>query len=260
MRPTFQREVDRRKDCEIALADLILVCSSLARDSFVEAGVDVSRIVVLPLGVDLERFYPLDSSKIDKNRIAKFIFVGHISAQKGADLLLRACRRLTQEKLPFELTLVGSTAPEPDLVEQFKPFGRILGQVPHVELGDIYRNNNCFVLPSRFDSFGLVVAEAMACGLAAVVSNSVGARDLVESGRNGWIIPSNDSDALYQIMAECARNPKKLHEMGQAARKTAEQIGWQVYRAHAAEIVGGFLNTYRKKMENAFLSEGAYVV
>jgi glycosyltransferase involved in cell wall biosynthesis len=260
LRPAFQREVNLRKDREIALADLILVCSSLARDSFIEAGVDGRRIAVLPLGVDLERFYPANHSMPSANCIAKFVFVGHISAQKGADVLLRACQRLRQEGLPFELTLVGSNAPQPDLVEQFKPFGRILGQIPHEKLADVYRSNNCLVLPSRFDSFGLVVAEAMACGLAAIVSNDVGARDLIQNGRNGWVISTNDSDALFRIMAECARNPEKLHAMGRAARKAAEEIGWPVYRAHAAAIVCDFLSTYREKVANTFSSEGAYVV
>jgi glycosyltransferase involved in cell wall biosynthesis len=243
LRSSFQSEVNARKDQEIALADLILVCSSLAQESFVEAGVDVKRIAVLPLGVNLDQFYSADCSPLRKEHTAKFIFVGHITAQKGADALLRACEKLREKKLPFELTLVGSYAGRSDLVEKFKPFGKIMGQVPHAKLGDIYRSMNCFVLPSRYDSFGLVVAEAMACGLPAIVSDSVGARDLIQNGRNGWVIPSNDSDALYEVMAECAQAPEKLRPMGCAARKVAEQIGWPVYRAQAAEIVDNFLNT-----------------
>jgi len=240
LRPTFQHEVNLRKDHEIALADLILVCSSLARDSFVEAGVDASRIAVLPLGVNLGQFYPENCLKVREDDVAKFIFVGHITPQKGADLLLRACQQLRMEGLPFELTLVGSG--QSDLIKKFRAFGRSAGRVSHAKLGDIYRRANCFVLPSRFDSFGLVVAEAMACGLPAIVSDSVGARDLIQNDRNGWIVPSNNPDALYQVMAACARNPDKLRGLGHAARQIAEQIGWPAYRAHAVEIVRGFLN------------------
>ena len=255
MRPKFQKDVDLRKDREIALADLILVCSSLARDSFTEAGIEADRIAVLPLGVNLDRFHPQhDDESSLQPAVARFVFAGHVTAQKGADALAAACRELARNKIKFELVVAGSYADcEGHLLDELRRYGEVIGRVPNSELGDIYRRASCLVLPSRFDSFGQVVVEAMACGLPVIVSANVGARDLVESGKNGWVIPSNDASALYRIMAECARDPQKLGVMGKAARETAEQIGWSVYRERAADTMRGFLeaNAHERRNESS---------
>jgi glycosyltransferase involved in cell wall biosynthesis len=243
MRAKFQQEVDVRKDREIALADLILVCSSLARDSFTEAGIASSRVAILPLGVNLQQFYPLPiANNSPRLAIAKFLFVGHVNAQKGADLLLDACRQLSETRIRFEMVVVGSHSnSERYLRAQLRQYGKVLGRIPNDELYDIYHNASCLVLPSRFDSFGQVVAEAMACGLPVIVSDNVGAKDLVDNGKNGWVIPSGDPHALYQNMAEAAQHPERLFVMGKAARKTAEQNGWSVYRDRAARTLCDFL-------------------
>jgi len=246
MRPKFQNDVDLRKDREIALADLILVCSSLARDSFVEAGVDANRIAILPLGVNLDRFHPdRVSEDCAPSSTVRFVFAGHVTAQKGVDILVEACRELARNQIPFELVVAGSYADcERHLIEELRRYGELIGRVPNGELGDVYRRASCLVLPSRFDSFGQVVVEAMACGLPVIVSENVGARDLVESGTNGWVIPPNDAGALYRVMAECAGDPQKLRTMGKAARKTAERTGWSVYRDRAAQTIREFLQGY----------------
>jgi glycosyltransferase involved in cell wall biosynthesis len=247
MRPKFQREVDIRKDREIALADLILVCSSLARDSFTQAGIASNRIAVLPLGVDLQQFYPIPNNS-HSLQVVTFIFVGHINAQKGADLLLHACRQLSQSGIPFELLVVGSrSASDSSLMMQLRQYGTVLGRVPNSEMPDIYRRASCLLLPSRFDSFGQVVVEAMASGLPVIVSDNVGARDLVDNGKNGWVIPSSDKHALYQTMAEAAQHPDRLFAMGRLAAKTAEQVGWSVYRERAARTLSEFLVVHSRK-------------
>ena len=80
---------------------------------------------------------------------------------------------------------------------------------------------------------GQVVVEAMVLpGSPVIVSENVGARDLVESGTNGRVIPPNDAGALYRVMArKRAGDPQKLRTMGKAARKTAERTGWSVPRS-----------------------------
>jgi len=256
MRPKFQKDVDLRKDREIALADLILVCSSLARDSFTEAGIEGDRIAILPLGVNLDRFHPKRISEGSQQRtVVRFVFAGHVTAQKGVDILAAACRELTRNKIRFELVVAGSYADcEGRLIDELRRYGEVIGRVSNTELGDIYRQASCLVLPSRFDSFGQVVVEAMACGLPVIVSANVGARDLVESGKNGWVIPSNDASALYRIMAECARDPQKLWAMGRAARKTAERTGWSVYRERAAQTVRDFLEANAQESDDYSMS------
>jgi glycosyltransferase involved in cell wall biosynthesis len=165
--------------------------------------------------------------------------------------------KLAKNAIPFELVVVGSYADcEQHLMEELRRYGEVIGRIPNGDLGDIYRRASCLVLPSRFDSFGQVVVEAMACGLPVIVTENVGARDLVESGKNGWVIPSNDVGALYQKMAECVDDPERLRMMGKAARRTAERAGWSVYRDRAAHTIRQFLEAnVQGREENESLSQ-----
>jgi glycosyltransferase involved in cell wall biosynthesis len=107
-----------------------------------------------------------------------------------------------------------------------------------VDLPKFFALADVFVLPSRIDSFGMVVSEALACGLPVIVTENVGAKDLVCEGVSGWIIPPANADALTQRMMWCAANPNAVRAMVPAARASAEARSWQAYRREVAAIVG----------------------
>ena len=98
------------------------------------------------------------------------MFAGHVTAQKGVDMLVEACRELARNQIPFELVVAGSYADcERHLIEELRRYGELIGRVPNGELGDVYRRASCLVLSSRFDLFGQVVVEATARGLPVIV-------------------------------------------------------------------------------------------
>ena len=100
---------------------------------------------------------------------------------------------------------------------------RFLGFVNQSALPAAYMASDVLVLPSEFDAWGLVVNEAMICGVPAVVSDQVGAAgDLVIPGETGEIYPVGDVNALTEILSRLLRNPGELHRRGEAARKRME--------------------------------------
>jgi len=109
------------------------------------------------------------------------------------------------------------------------------------ELATELRGADCLVLPSRNDSFGMVVAEALACGTPVIVSEMVGAKDLVEERVSGWIVPTEDADALAARMLRCARDPEALRAMAPAAREAAEAATWAAYHRRFAALIGSLL-------------------
>lgn len=236
----FRKLVDRRKDAEIALADHILTCSTLARDSYIAAGVAPERVHTVHLGFEPGIFTPVpDEARAGPLRL---VFVGRFTRTKGADIFAEAIERLAESDVPFELRMAADTnVSHDDSLARLARQGEALGKLPFERLPDLYRWADALVLPSRFDSFGLVVLEALACGLPVIVSDRVGAKDFVEDGVNGWIVPAGDAAALAGKLEALARDPAPLRAMRPAALASAKGAEWAQYRRRAAETVGGIL-------------------
>jgi glycosyltransferase involved in cell wall biosynthesis len=116
-----------------------------------------------------------------------------------------------------------------------------LGSLTQEALVDEYRAADCLVLPSRHDSFGMVVAEALACGVPAVVSSGVGAKSLIEEGVSGWIVPAGDVRALEERIEWCVDNIDTVRSMSTHARRAAETASWSEYRKRVSMVFGDFL-------------------
>jgi glycosyltransferase involved in cell wall biosynthesis len=234
--------INRRKDREIERADRIHTVSSLARESYLDAGVHPEKVVTTTIGCDLSRFRPRREDEHQTETPFTFIFAGHAGRRKGADLLLQACEQLDREGLSYRVWVAGNADEHLDwacaeAVER-------LGWIPHDELADRYRRADCFVLPSRHDSFGMVVVEAMASGTPAIVSANTGAREALTEGETGWVVPVDDAGALAEQMRWCVEHPRRVEDMRPDARTSAEEYAWPKYHRRAVEA-------YRTLMSNS---------
>jgi glycosyltransferase involved in cell wall biosynthesis len=229
----YKEGVNHRKDIEVGLADCILTTSEFAAASYrshVSSNVAVKAIM---LGVDIERFRPPVRRNDRRSELdpVTFVFVGTAGRRKGFDVLLGALERLLAERLPVRLMVAGHV--DRSIIEGRKVVREAISEVGMVgqgELASLLGKAHCLVLPSRLDSFGMVVPEAMACGLPVIVSEMVGAKQLVEEGRNGFIVPAEDVSALAAKMRWLIQNRTMLAGMSSAARAAAEGARWANYR------------------------------
>lgn len=232
------------KRAEIALADHVLTVSDMARKGYVEAGVPAARVHAVALGADTRLFDAGPAAAREPSGPCTFLFAGATIHRKGIDVLLDAFAML-QEKLPGKarLVVVGPRGDSHALLER-PGIGDVdvRPAVAQAELSQMYREADCFVLPSRHDSFGMAVLEAMACGLPAIVSEMVGAREAIEEGGNGWVLPLGDAAALATRMAWCVEHRAALAAMRPAARATAERYSWGGYQERLARVIGGILD------------------
>jgi glycosyltransferase involved in cell wall biosynthesis len=232
--------INHRKDAEIALADRIVVLSNYARDTYVAAGVPIDKLAVIAPGVHLE-----GASRSGPKAAAsgvRFLFAGNVKKAKGIDLLLEAFSRLdTADK---RLAIAGPLAEPGVLPDQLPPGVECLGKLERDALFQAYAGADVFVLPSRADGFGFVVAEAMGCGLPVIVSSAVGAADLVAHGENGWIFVSGDIELLRQAMAAAISRRREWPAMGARARQAVEGLTWDAY----GERIRAF---YRRLLEES---------
>ena len=233
--------INDHKDAEIELADHILTVSSLARESYVDGGADADRVTSVPVGCDLDRFR-ISSDDVSSQEDAPFtfIFAGHAGHRKGIDLLLDAASRLEDEGQNVQIWVAGGE--DPNVEWSRSSLVKRLGRLPQPELADRFRQADCLVLPSRHDSFGMVVVEAMATGLPVIVTENVGAKEAVTEGVSGWIILAEDADALYEQMRWCIQNHEDVRRMHKAARRDASAYSWEAYHRrvihHLQNIVG----------------------
>jgi UDP-glucose:(heptosyl)LPS alpha-1,3-glucosyltransferase len=112
------------------------------------------------------------------------------------------------------------------------------GAVTKEELPEIYLAGDCYAMLSRFDTFGMVVLEAMAAGLPVLVSGRVGARDLVREGGNGFVVEApEDADAVADRIGTMLKG--NLLEMGRGASQTARENSWEAAVGRVLEAYEG---------------------
>lgn len=154
------------------------------------------------------------------------LFCGQMIERKGVDLLLQAFERLIQGGTIAKLLLVGREAELPEMMRSLSP-----ETCKHIEyagfhdpedLPQFFERADIFVLPSRYDGWGVVVNQALGAGLPIVCSDAVGAAvDLVDQGINGAIVPAGDADALYRSLLVYVQSPDWVREASQASRQKA---------------------------------------
>ena len=240
--PGLHRRITRIKDREIALADQVLTVSGLARDTYLAAGMPAGRVHAVTLGADLELFTPAPAAAAPAGHGGedgfRFLFCGATIRRKGFDLLLAAFDRVAGEAPAARLRVVGPRGDAAGLLD-----GRtgeriaVTGPVGQPALAEELRRADCLVLPSRNDSYGMVVAEALACGLPVLVSDMVGAKELVASERNGWIVPAGDAAALAERMAWCVRHRETVRGMREECRRSATAAAWPAYHRRLVELL-----------------------
>jgi len=216
------------KDHELDLADHVIVASSLAEETYLAGDVRPERISVVPLGVDLARFRMGRGGSGALN----VLFAGKLSATKGVDLLLAAFGGLRRGHPSARLRLAGQGRWSGGL-----PEGAQLFRPAPAELVAAYQAADLLVLPSRLDGFGLVVAEALACGTPVIVSDRVGAKDLVVEGVNGWIVAGEDVEALTARLEWCAGNLGSVRAMRTACAASVRESGWDAYSRRFVGVI-----------------------
>jgi glycosyltransferase involved in cell wall biosynthesis len=218
-----------------SLAEAILVSSSGGVEYLKSLGFSSDRIFLTPSAVDND-WWTQQAAKADCNAARSAwnipadgtvaLFCAKLQRWKGpADLLAAfALANVSRSYLVF----AGDGPERSELERRAKALGiadrvRFLGFLNQSLLPSAYCAADLFVLPSLFEPFGLVVNEAMLCGLPVVVSDRVGARfDLVRSDENGYVFPAGDVEALAAILRQILPDSEKRARMGAAARHRME--------------------------------------
>ena len=232
--PMNPRSVERMVR-EGAEADAVVVPSRLVEKSYLEAGHPPERLRVNALGVEAERYRPSAEARFGGR--LRFVFVGQLSIQKGIPDLLSAWGDVGGHGT--ELVLAGTIpAMERAHIEPILHRSRRVDWLGHCDdVAGLLPTCDVLVLPSAQDGFGLVVLEAMACGLPVIVSDRVGAADCVEEGKNGFIFPFGVKEALADRLKWFMAEPSRAAEMQEVALETARRHSWEAYGQRLLDLL-----------------------
>lgn len=217
-----------RESLEFKLADYIMVLSQKAKETLIDKGVPPQKIFVNSCGVDISTFQPLPAGPKNKFRI---VYCGSITPRKGLHYLLQAFNEMS---LPnSELLIIGNIS-DLEYFEKLKKFQSkyisFNGPCPQNELPRLYAKGSIFILPSIADGFGMVVTQALACGLPVIITSNVGAKDIIVEGVNGYVIAPGDIKAMKKQILRLYSDKILLKKMSSSALETSvNNMTWDSY-------------------------------
>jgi D-inositol-3-phosphate glycosyltransferase len=225
-------------------------------------GADPAKIEVIPCGVDLELFHPRPQDEAKAQLESEFppnhkmvLFVGRIEPLKGIDVLLKAMALVLREHEELRericLCIIGGD-PDADCANMDREMARLHEMRERLGISDVvtflgkreqqalpyhYSAAEVCVVPSHYESFGMVALEAMACGTPVIASRVGGLTFTVQDGRTGFLVPSDDPETLAEKLALLLSDEELRRRMGLRAADLSRRYGWPIV---AGQIVAGY--------------------
>ena len=245
LREIFQREIEKVPEAKASLmeetemsplfahnddtfvrSDAVICASSFTKHSLASAGSQAPAHVV-GYGVDLELFSARAERPVAKPLTVGF--VGALSQRKGARYLLAALASLP--KGAAKLVIYTRASVDRDLIRGYEGVDvEIRGGLSDAALAADMKQCDLVALPSIAEGFGLVILEAMACGVPVLCTTSTGGADFIQHRQNGLLIAPGSAEAIHQELDWALTHRDELFQIGQVARVEAEKHTWPEYR------------------------------
>jgi D-inositol-3-phosphate glycosyltransferase len=231
-------------------------------------GADPDKISIVPPGVDLGRFKPLPKAEARQHlgipaHHQMILFVGRIQPLKGIDILLKALGQIRAREPAIAenicLSIIGGD-PNPDSEIEQAEFDRLGALRSELGIGDLvtflgakdqdslvyfYSAAEMVVMPSHYESFGMVALEAMACGTPVIASDVGGLSFSIEDGFNGYLVPGRDPQALADKIILLLKHPVLSDQLSEQAQAWVTRYSW-------VHIADELLDVFDQTLEGYF--------
>jgi glycosyltransferase involved in cell wall biosynthesis len=204
------------------------------RHHLLELGFPAANCVAIPNGIDMQRF-PEALQQPWAEREDAVVMASRFGRQKDHATLVHALALLGEQAPRLYLAGGGKQRQRNAIAAQVRRLGlesqvQFMGQVADVP--DLLRRQRIFVLSTHYEGMPLALVEAMAAGCACIASDVVGAREVLEHGRTGLLVPEGNAEALAQAIAGLRADPERAEALGRSARQYAVQ-NFNVVQMHA---------------------------
>ncbi len=230
-----------------AQADRIAVATPHERDQIARIyGISPQRMTIVPCGVDLHHFQPQDRQQarasLGLNGQPTLLFVGRPDPLKGGELLIQAAGLLQQ---PATVIMVGGNLEGDPELERLRAIARaqgveaaihFAGAIPQKDLPRFYSAADLMVVPSYYESFGLVAVEALACGTPVIASKVGGLQYVVRDGENGFLIPWRCAGLFAETIDAVLGDDDLLARLRARARPSVTRYSWRTVAAQIRQV------------------------
>ncbi len=209
-------------------ADAIRVVSHGIKNKVAQAGIAQDKIYVIPTPVDLKKFEHQNLKKIDEikksvNNKKIILYVGRLAREKNLRMLINAFEIVSNSFENCALMIVGDGLGRKNLESRIKNLdlkNKVIfqGSVDSDRLSDYYHASEIFVLPSDSESFGKVLVEAGASGLASISTKTTGAKEIIKNGETGLLAEIDDEKDFSDKILYLLQNPEICAKMGEQAK------------------------------------------
>jgi glycosyltransferase involved in cell wall biosynthesis len=217
-------------------ANFIFALSENEKDVIISNyGIQKNKIVLAANGIK-DTFYKIPELNPVPDQRLEILFIGRSCKQKGIDVLLNAYELFLTKNGNSFLCLAGGNYSEFDVdrevdekIDKAPIAGKAihLGRITHDIVVDLMSKCFVYVQPSRYESQGIAILEAMASGRVVVASDLPAVSEYIKNGVNGILINSGDHTQLANVLQDISQSPNKFLEMSKKARETAKQFTWE---------------------------------
>jgi glycosyltransferase involved in cell wall biosynthesis len=223
--------VIKKELLEYQEADFISIPSTFVKNTFLEEGIDENKLFVNVYGAG-DGFQRVEKAAATDEGKFRIIYLGRLSIQKGLIYLFEALRSLSIPESKFEVWFIGG------IDDEFKPYCEQLrqanwtffGHLDHNALPAYLAKGSVGVFPSIQDGFGMVILQMLAAGLPVIATMNTGGQDVIENGKNGFIIPIRSSESIKEKLEYLFFQRDILRSMSITGREVINQnFSWDSY-------------------------------
>jgi glycosyltransferase involved in cell wall biosynthesis len=212
----------RKEQASLKLVPRILATSNATRQFLISNGISSSKINLIYQGIDTDRFQPASAAVPDS--VLQVGFVGRFEEPKGIDFIWKVMEKIGPDagiRFHFKGAIHWTTKKETERkLKQFSKFAVYHSPVGQDEMPAFYQSLQVLLQPSRFENFGLVYVEGMACKLIVFAGKNGGGSEIIKNSVTGFVIdPDNDIDFVVGKLKEIASGLMNFREMANAARE-----------------------------------------
>ena len=204
----------------------LITVSQFTKSRLVNFGLSDKKIFVIPNGIDVSSYENNNAPQKDS-----IISLGRLVKQKGCVYLIEAMEKVIEEVPDAKLNIVGDGPLKEQLAAKVKVAGldrniTFLGKVSEDKKREVLSKSQIFVMPSLQEGFGIVLLEAMACGLPIIANDLPVFREIFTNGQNGYLVDVKDSEGLAKKIIELFRDEPKREQIGNYNREYVTSFDW----------------------------------